>query len=104
MSEVFLVGLSHHSAPIAVREQVALSGEELKGALVSLRAAPGVHEAMVISTCNRVEVYVLADQAEPARRFFLDRAADADGGQHRLAWAVPRPQLRGAARCLASRA
>ena len=79
MSEVFLVGLSHHSAPIAVREQVALSGEALKGALVSLRAAPGVEEAMVISTCNRVEVYVLADQAEPARRFFLDRAADADG-------------------------
>jgi glutamyl-tRNA reductase len=79
VSEVFLVGLSHHSAPIAVREQVALSGEALKDALVALRTRDGVREAMVISTCNRVEVYVLADAIEPARRFFLDRAGAADG-------------------------
>jgi len=79
VSELYLVGLSHHSAPIAVREQVALSGEALKEALVSLRARDGVREAMVISTCNRVEVYVLAGGVEPARRFFLDRAAAADG-------------------------
>jgi glutamyl-tRNA reductase len=79
VSEVFLVGLSHHSAPIAVREQVALSGDALKSALTGLRQAPGVREGMVISTCNRVEVYVLADSIEPARRFFLDRAPAADG-------------------------
>ncbi|HEX8909109.1 MAG TPA: glutamyl-tRNA reductase [Anaeromyxobacteraceae bacterium] len=79
MSEVFLVGLSHHSAPIAVREQVALKDEVLKDALRGVRGAPGVEEAMAISTCNRVEVYVLADSAEPARRFFLDRAAGSDG-------------------------
>ncbi|MFL5299833.1 MAG: glutamyl-tRNA reductase, partial [Anaeromyxobacteraceae bacterium] len=79
MSEVFLVGLSHHSAPIAVREQVALSGDALKSALTGLRQTPGVREGMVISTCNRVEVYVLADSIEPARRFFLDRAPAADG-------------------------
>jgi len=79
VSEVFLVGLSHHSAPIAVREQVALAGEVLKGALAELRARDGVQEAMVISTCNRVEVVVLAATADPARRFFLDRARDADG-------------------------
>lgn len=79
MSEVFLVGLSHHSAPIAVREQVALKDEALKAALRGVREASGVQEAMAISTCNRVEVYVLADSAEPARRFFLDRAGAADG-------------------------
>jgi glutamyl-tRNA reductase len=79
VSEVFLVGLSHHSAPIAVREQVALSGDALKGALADLRNGGGVREAMVISTCNRVEAYVLGDSIEPARRFFLSRAADADG-------------------------
>ena len=79
MSEVFLVGLSHHSAPIAVREQVALSGEALKAALAELRRRGGVQEAMVISTCNRVEVYVVAESVDPARRFFLDRAPAADG-------------------------
>jgi glutamyl-tRNA reductase len=90
VSEVFLVGLSHHSAPIAVREQVALGGEALKAALAELRASDGVREAMVISTCNRVEVYVLAASAEPARRFFLDRAAAADGHlyEHRAGGAV----------------
>lgn len=79
MSEVFLVGLSHHSAPISVREQVALKDEALKGALRGVRETSGVQEAMAISTCNRVEVYVLAESAEAARRFFLDRAAAADG-------------------------
>ncbi len=79
MSEVFLVGLSHHSAPLSVREQLALSGDSLKAALCQLRGAQGVEEAMVISTCNRVEVYALAASAEPARRFFLERAAEADG-------------------------
>ncbi len=79
MSELFLVGLSHHSAPIAVREQVALSGEALKAALTGLRSRPDVREAMVISTCNRVEVLVHAEGPEPARGFFLDRASDADG-------------------------
>ena len=79
MREVFLVGLSHHSASIAVREQVALEGEELKAALSDLHSRQNVQEAMVISTCNRVEVIVLADSAEPARRFFFDRASDVDG-------------------------
>ncbi len=79
MKEVFLVGLSHHSASIGVREQVALEGEVLKAALADLHSRQNVEEAMVISTCNRVEVLVLAESAEPARRFFLDRAPDADG-------------------------
>jgi glutamyl-tRNA reductase len=79
VSEVFLVGLSHHSAPIAVRERVAFSGEALKQALFELRSRDGVREALVVSTCNRVEVFVLASSAEPARRFFLDRAPEADG-------------------------
>ena len=79
MSEVFLVGLSHHSAPIAVREQVALSGDALKRALQDLHRMEGVQEAMVISTCNRVEVFVVGGCCDPARRFFLDRAVDADG-------------------------
>lgn len=75
--EIFLVGLSHKSAPIEVRERVALSGEELKSALIELRHMDGVHEAFVVSTCNRVEVYVQAEADEPARRFFTSRAEQA---------------------------
>jgi glutamyl-tRNA reductase len=76
--DVFLVGLSHKSAPIEVRERVALSGEALKAALQELKAE-GVAEALVVSTCNRVEVYVHAEADGPARRFFTARAPAADG-------------------------
>jgi glutamyl-tRNA reductase len=78
--EVFLVGLSHKSAPIEVRERVALSGEALKGALGELRGVDGVREALVVSTCNRVEVYVQAADDAAARRFFTSRAESA--GEH----------------------
>ena len=75
--DLFLIGLSHKSAPIEVRERVALSGEALKSALLELRQSEGVEEAFVVSTCNRVEVYVRADADAPARRFFTSRAAEA---------------------------
>jgi len=76
--ELHLVGLSHKSAPVAVREKVALGGDELKDAMSSLAARPGVSEAMVVSTCNRVECYVYGESLEEARRFFLERTADAE--------------------------
>ena len=77
--EVFLVGLSHKSAPIDVREKVALTGDALKAALGELRGADGVREALVVSTCNRVEVYVQATDDSAARRFFTSRSPGADG-------------------------
>ncbi len=75
--DIFLVGLSHKSAPVEVRERFALTGDALKTALCDLGAAQGVHEALVISTCNRVEVFVQADSEEPARRFFTSRSPEA---------------------------
>jgi glutamyl-tRNA reductase len=78
--EIYLVGLSHKSAPIEVRERVALTGDLLKGALGDLKATAGVAEAFVVSTCNRVEVYIQAEGIEPARRFFTERTGDA--GDH----------------------
>jgi glutamyl-tRNA reductase len=75
--ELFLVGLSHKSAPIEVRERVALTGDALKAALEELKAMEGVTEALVVSTCNRVEVFIQASGEEPARRFFTSRSAKA---------------------------
>jgi glutamyl-tRNA reductase len=75
--EVFLVGLSHKTAPIDVRERVALSGDALKSALGEIRSMDGVREALVVSTCNRVEVYVQAADDVAARRFFTSRAQQA---------------------------
>ena len=74
--ELFLLGLSHKSAPLEVRERLALPADELKDALQELRRADGVHEALVVSTCNRVEVYVHADGDDAARRFFTSRSPE----------------------------
>jgi glutamyl-tRNA reductase len=61
----FVLGLSHHTAPIAVREALALAKEDVPGFLAELRAA-GLSEVMVLSTCNRFEVYGVGDDAARA--------------------------------------
>ncbi len=59
---LLLAGLSHKTAPVEVREQLALPEEALPAALGTLASQPGVAEAFILSTCNRVE---LAVRAEP---------------------------------------
>jgi glutamyl-tRNA reductase len=54
---IVLVGLNHDTAPVAVREALAFPGENLAEALAQLRSQTGLGEAMILSTCNRVEVY-----------------------------------------------
>lgn len=56
-----MVGLSYHSAPVAVRERLNLSGAALTDALVRLnQPASAISEAVILSTCNRLEVYAEA--------------------------------------------
>ncbi|MBC7893212.1 MAG: glutamyl-tRNA reductase [Sphingobacteriaceae bacterium] len=55
------ISLSHQTAPLAVREQVALSQDECKTLALKLNDLLGVQEALLVSTCNRTEVYYLAD-------------------------------------------
>lgn len=52
------LGLSHHTAPLDVREQVAIGPELTDAALRGLLEADGVHQAAILSTCNRTELYV----------------------------------------------
>lgn len=54
------IGLSHKSAPLVVREQVAFGESELPRALRALCSLPGVSEALLLSTCNRSEVYLVS--------------------------------------------
>lgn len=54
-----VVGVSHHTAPVAVRERLAFRGEDLQRALGSILAR-GFHEAAILSTCNRVEIITVA--------------------------------------------
>ena len=58
-----VVGINHRTAPVEVRGQVAFPPEQLARALAELTALDGVHEAAIVSTCNRTEVYCTRDDA-----------------------------------------
>jgi glutamyl-tRNA reductase len=66
MTRLVLVGTSHHHAPIELREQVALGREDAEG--LSARLAQGGREVVCLSTCNRTELYIAADDAEQAEQ------------------------------------
>ena len=55
--QLVVCGLNHQTAPLAVREKLALSGDALPAALRAILDEPGVAEAMILSTCNRTEIY-----------------------------------------------
>lgn len=58
----FLVlGINHRSAPVEIREQVVFSGDDLTAALRELSHVPGVRESLIVSTCNRTELYCRTD-------------------------------------------
>jgi len=61
--EIVLVGLNHRSAPVEVRERVSFTAEQARQAAEDLRARGIFHEALVLSTCNRSEVYGVPPEA-----------------------------------------
>jgi glutamyl-tRNA reductase len=61
--EILCLGLSHHTAPVELREKFAIPDAEVAAIAAKLRTSPGVQEAVIVSTCNRVEFYIAADQA-----------------------------------------
>ena len=61
---IVLVGLNHRTAPVEVRERVAFANGRLEPALRDLVALPGVLEAVIVSTCNRVEVIACGGDVE----------------------------------------
>jgi len=64
--KLLVTGVSHKTAPVEVRECLAFREETLRPALADLKAREGVVEAVILSTCNRVEVIVTTeDSADP---------------------------------------
>ena len=63
---LLVVGVSHRTAPVPVLEQVALTGDAVDKLLADVAGSPAVAEALVVSTCNRVEVYVESSKFHPA--------------------------------------
>ena len=63
-----VLGLSHHSSPVSVRERFAFAEARVPAVLQSLRDSGIADEAVILSTCNRVEIYAVT-QLEPPRAF-----------------------------------
>src|SRR5882672_7664411 len=63
-----LIGLSHHSSPVTVRERFAFADARIPAALQLLRDSGTADEAVILSTCNRVEIYA-ATTLEPRQAF-----------------------------------
>ncbi len=74
---LLLVGINHTTASIALREKVAFPPEIIGDALRDLCQQAGVEEAVIVSTCNRTEIYLAIAKAEEAREIQAD-----DSPQH----------------------
>ena len=63
---IVVIGLNHRTAPVEVRERVVFDAGRLSEALHNLCARPGVQEGLIVSTCNRTEMYCVVEGGEPA--------------------------------------
>ncbi|MBI4635677.1 MAG: glutamyl-tRNA reductase [Candidatus Rokubacteria bacterium] len=70
---LFVAGLNHRSAPVELREQLAVEEEKLRELLRDVHATGAVREALILSTCNRVEVYGVAPVPGEARAIAFRR-------------------------------
>jgi len=74
---IVVVGLSHKTAPVEIREKLAVSESRMGEALTRLCSYQGVREGIVLSTCNRVEVYAVVDEIEAGYERIQEFLADA---------------------------
>ena len=68
-----LIGVNYKTAPIELRERIAISREDLPETTRALAAIPGVTECMIVSTCNRVELLAALDSPDVDLAGFLHR-------------------------------
>ncbi len=88
------IGINHQTAPLRLRERVAFADHSLPGVLAALRVLPSVSEVALLSTCNRTELYAVAEDADVLGRWlanhgdgsdlssYLYRHRDADAVRH----------------------
>ncbi len=79
MSELLALGISHKTAPVALRERLALTETEAVALLEDLVATPEVRESVVISTCNRTELYCVVGDPVAAETVILGGFAQRAG-------------------------
>jgi len=81
--QLLTLGLNHRTAPVDVRERVSFSREELRSGLMSLGEYDGLSGLVVLSTCNRTELYCIGESAKisPLAAPIAIGLLSSDGGQ-----------------------
>ncbi len=85
MVNIVCLGLNHRVAPVEVRERYHFGDEEVRQALLRLKAA-GVKESVVVSTCNRTELYYVTSPGAPPEREVWDLLAAGRDGAGTSSW------------------
>jgi glutamyl-tRNA reductase len=76
-----ILGLNHNTAPVEIREQVVFAGDEIAAALSRLSKMDGVEEAVLLSTCNRTEFYIISSiEGQQGLRDWLQSERSLDDG------------------------
>ena len=65
---IAVVGLSHKTATVEVREKLSIPEDRMEAAIAQLMSYPSIEEAAILSTCNRLELYVVTSEAESGIR------------------------------------
>jgi glutamyl-tRNA reductase len=77
--DLFCVGLNHETSPLEVRDALVLNEEEVERAIRTIRERGGASEALVISTCNRTEVYARGGSIEDPHGFVAELLREIKG-------------------------
>jgi len=83
----FTLGISHLTAPVTVRERMSFAPDQIPASLRAITALPGVREAIILSTCNRTEIYADLEGGDGdalAGWLAAERSADDPGVQERF--------------------
>jgi glutamyl-tRNA reductase len=64
--DILILGLNHKSAPLHIREKVAFPEQEIGGPLRAVNDLEGIRENLIVSTCNRVEILLVAEKRDEA--------------------------------------
>ncbi|MFN6461303.1 MAG: glutamyl-tRNA reductase [Nostoc sp. DedVER02] len=65
---IAVVGLSHKTAPVEVREKLSIPEPQIESAIAQLASYPHIDEVAILSTCNRLEIYIVSSEADQGIR------------------------------------
>ncbi|MEM9089985.1 MAG: glutamyl-tRNA reductase, partial [Cyanobacteria bacterium P01_F01_bin.53] len=65
---IAVIGLSHQTAPVEVREKLSIPSAQVADAIATLRGLPTIEEVSILSTCNRLEIHIVATETESGVR------------------------------------